>query len=63
MNCEHCLFYSATKVETIGLCSRILDYSKRASIVDTDSPACEEFTSALAALKLVMSQTTNSSKT
>ena len=63
MNCEHCLYYSATKVETIGLCSRILDYSKQASIVDTDSPACEEFTSALAALELFKSQATNSSKT
>jgi len=34
MNCEHCLYYCATKVKTIGLCSRILDYSRQASIVD-----------------------------
>ena len=63
MNCEHCLYYCATKVETIGLCSRLLDYSKQASIVDTDSPACEEFTSALAAIELLKAQNTNSSQT
>ncbi len=59
MNCEHCLHYRATKVETIGLCSRILDYSKQASIVDTDSPACEKFTSTLAAIELLKPQPLN----
>jgi len=63
MNCEHCLYYCATKVETIGLCSRILDYSKQASIVDIDSPACEEFASALAAIELLKTQTANSTQT
>ena len=60
MNCEHCLYFCSTKIETIGLCSRILDYSKQASIVDTESPACEEFTSTLAALKLLNPEARNS---
>ena len=59
MNCEHCLYYCATKVETIGLCSRLLDYSKLASVVDTNRPACEKFTSTFAAIEAVESQSFN----
>lgn len=52
MNCEHCLYYCSTKIEDIGLCSQNLDYSKKASLVDNDKPACSRFINRLNALNL-----------
>lgn len=51
MNCEHCLYYRSTKIESIGLCAQKLDYSKQASLVDSDKTACSEYISNLNAIK------------
>lgn len=52
MNCEHCLYYCSTKIEDIGLCSQNLDYSKQASLVDSDKQACSRFIDRLNALNI-----------
>ena len=47
MTCNDCAHFRETKVDGLGLCTQMRDYSKLGSIVDPELSACPMFVVAL----------------